>query len=119
MTHIQQPQVNIPQLIHELEGESLADMGERCADFLDAVLSGPAMNVALVTHQVMSRVILGRLLELSPEETVQVSHPNEAFYQVSLSELKSVSYFLDGQGPFDGLLHRGDGETIPPLNRPR
>jgi probable phosphoglycerate mutase len=101
------------------EGESLADMGERCTEFLEAVLAGPARNVALVTHQVMSRVILGRLLALSPEETVQVIHPNEAFYRINVSEIRSVSYFLDGRGPFDGLLHHGDGETIPPLNRPR
>ena len=101
------------------EGESLADMGERCAAFLETLLSGPTMNIALVTHQVMSRVILGQLLALSPEEVVEVIHPNELFYRVSISELRSVSHFLDGQGPFDGLLHRGDGETIPPLNRPR
>jgi probable phosphoglycerate mutase len=101
------------------EGESLADMSQRCAEFLEAMLTGPAMNVALVTHQVMSRVILGQLLALSEEETVQVIHPNEAFYRVSVDETRSVSYFLDGQGPFDGLLRRGDGETIPPMNRPR
>ena len=101
------------------EGESLADMSQRCAEFLEAMLAGPAMNVALVTHQVMSRVILGQLLALSEEDTVQVIHPNEAFYRVSVDEIRSVSYFLDGQGPFDGLLRRGDGETIPPMNRPR
>lgn len=101
------------------EGESLADMGERCAGFLEGLLAASTVNVALVTHQVMSRVILGQLLALTPEETIEVIHPNEAFYQVRIGELRSVSYFLDGQGPFDGLLHRGDGETIPPLSRPR
>jgi probable phosphoglycerate mutase len=101
------------------EGESLADMSVRCIEFLEAMLTGPAMNVALVTHQVMSRVILGQLLALSEEETVQVIHPNEAFYRVSVDETRSVSYFRDGQGPFDGLLRRGDGETIPPMNRSR
>ena len=101
------------------EGESLKDMGERCAPFLEALLAGPAMNVALVTHQVMSRVIVGQLLALSPEETVQVIHPNEAFYRINVGEIRSASYFLEGRGPYDGLLHHGDGETIPPLNRPR
>ena len=101
------------------EGESLADMSERCADFLQTLLAGSASSVALVTHQVMSRVILSRLLALSPEETVQVIHPNEAFYRVSVSDVRSVCHFLDGRGPFDGLLRHGDGETIPPLNRPR
>lgn len=99
------------------EGESLADMDERCAGFLASLLQSDATNIALVTHQVMSRVILGRLLGLSPEETVQVIHPNDAFYRVSAGEVYDVSHFVAGRGPFDGLLRHGDGETIPPLNR--
>ena len=101
------------------EGESLADMSERGADFLRSLLAAPAMNVALVTHQVMSRVLLGQLLALSEEETVKVIHPNDTFYRVSVDEIRSVSHFVDGQGPFDGLLHHSDGETIPPIHRPR
>lgn len=100
------------------EGESLADMSERCAQFLTAVLESPAESIALVTHQVMSRVILGRLLGLTPEETVQVIHPNEALYRVIAGEVFDVSHFLAGSGPFGGLLRHGDGETIPPVNRP-
>lgn len=97
-------------------GESLADMSERCARFLQTVLDHPASNIALVTHQVMSRVLLGRLLALTPEETIRVIHPNNVFYRVEVDELRTVSHFIDGQGPFDGLLHHGDGETIPALN---
>ncbi len=100
------------------EGESLADMDARCAGFLDSVLASPAESIALVTHQVMSRVILGRLLGLNPQETVQVIHPNEALYRVTAADTLEVSYFVEGRGPFGGLLRRGDGETIPPLNRP-
>ncbi len=97
-------------------GESLADMSERSAQFLQSVLDHPASNIALVTHQVMSRVLLGRLLALEPEETIRVIHPNNVFYRVEVGELRAVSHFIDGQGPFDGLLHHGDGETIPALN---
>lgn len=99
------------------DGESLADMSARCADFLDGILAGPTRNIALVTHQVMSRVILGRLLALSPAQTAQIAHPNDTLYRVEVAEVRSVSHFVEGRGPFDGLLHRGDGETIPPLNR--
>jgi hypothetical protein len=65
----------------------------------------------------MSRVILGNLLGLLPEEVARVLHPNEAFYRVEIDETADVSHFLAGRGPFDGLLRHGDGETIPPLNR--
>lgn len=90
------------------EGESLADMSDRCADFLESVLASPVQNIALVTHQIMSRVILSRLLGLSAEETLQVIHPNDALYRVEVSEIRSVSHFVEGRGPFDGLLHQID-----------
>lgn len=98
-------------------GESLADMDGRCADFLELVLNSSESNIALITHQVMSRVILSRLLALAPEETIRVIHPNDVFYRVEVDQIRSVSHFVDGQGPFDGLLHYGDDETIPPQNR--
>ena len=99
------------------EGESLADMAARAAVFLEDVLSGPEAAIALVTHQVMSRVILGRLLGLPPEEIIRVMHPNEAFYRVEVASSPVVSHFLSGCGPFDGLIRLGDDETIPPLNQ--
>jgi probable phosphoglycerate mutase len=94
------------------EGESLKDMGERCAAFLAELLESPALSSVLVTHQVMSRVILGRLLGLTPEETVLVIHPNEAFYQLQISDVVEVRHYISGAGPFDGLLHHSDDETI-------
>jgi hypothetical protein len=63
----------------------------------------------------MSRVIIKRLLELSPDQAVTVRHPNELFYRVEISSpghAQSV-YFLEGQGPTPGLLHQNDSETIP------
>ncbi|MGE0622986.1 MAG: histidine phosphatase family protein [Pseudomonadales bacterium] len=97
------------------EGESLADMTVRVAGFIDDVLGSPEQAVALVTHQVMSRVILGRLLALLPEEIVRVVHPNDALYRVEIEEVADVRHYLAGRGPFDGLLRLGDDETIPPL----
>ena len=97
------------------EGESLADMTVRVAGFIDDVLGSPERGVALVTHQVMSRVILGRLLALLPEEIVRVVHPNDALYRVEIDEVADVRHYLAGRGPFDGLLRLGDDETIPPL----
>lgn len=100
------------------EGENLADMTARCAQFLDQVVNNGIDVIALVTHQVMSRVILGSLLGLTREETVQVIHPNEALYRLHVSgEGIEANHFVSGQGPFAGLLHHGDGETIQELDR--
>jgi broad specificity phosphatase PhoE len=98
-------------------GENLADMARRCAGFLEQLLEAPHDRVALVTHQVMSRVILGALLDLDPDEVVRLIHPNEALYQVGVDvDEVSVQHFIAGRGPLTGLLRHGDDETIPPLD---
>jgi broad specificity phosphatase PhoE len=100
------------------EGENLADMSERCNDFLYEVIRRPSERIALVTHQVMSRVILGKLLRLTEEETTRVIHPNAVMYRVQVrGEDVEVHHYRSGRGPFDGLLHHGDDETIPELTR--
>jgi probable phosphoglycerate mutase len=97
------------------EGENLVDMEARVGGFLDAVLAGAERTVALMTHGVMSRVILKRLLALSPVLAVTVRHPNELFYRLEVAAPGSArsAYFLQGQGPTGGLLHENDSETIP------
>lgn len=99
------------------EGENLADMSERCNDFLYELIRGGATRIALVTHQVMSRVILGKLLGLTQQETTRVIHPNTVMYQVEVDDDHvEVRHYRSGHGPFHGLLHHGDDETIPEHN---
>lgn len=96
------------------EGENLVDMEARIRGFLEDLLDGAARNVALVTHGVMSRVILKRLLDLAPELAVTVRHPNELFYRVEFvgPERAESAYFFEGQGPRPGLLHKNESETL-------
>jgi probable phosphoglycerate mutase len=104
------------------EGENLVDMEARVAGFLEALLPGPARTLALVTHGVMSRVILKRLLDLTPELAVTVRHPNELFYRVEVAAAGRAesAHFVAGQGPRPGLLHQIDSETIAgPVHGPR
>lgn len=100
------------------EGENLADMTSRCEGFLEKVLNDDAAAIVLVTHQVMSRVILGKLLGLSREETVRVIHPNDVLYELNVDANGiEARHFVSGHGPLNGLLHHGDDETIPQLDR--
>ncbi len=94
-------------------GENLDDMEARVGGFLDAVCAGPERRVALVTHGVMSRVIIRRLLDLAPREAVEVRHPNALFYRLEIGAPGADSaYFLAGRGPIAGLLRKNEGETI-------
>lgn len=96
------------------EGENLLDLEARVGGLLDALLGGPEGVVALVTHGVMSRVIVKRLLDLPPAQAVVVRHPNELFYRVEIGGpgMARSAYFLAGQGPRPGLLHQNESETI-------
>lgn len=99
------------------EGENLPDMELRAAGLLEALrreLHVPR-RLALVTHGVMSRVIVKCLMDLSPDEATLVRHPNELFYRLEWhdGEAAVASHFIEGAGPHRGLLrHQGDG-TIP------
>lgn len=96
------------------EGENLPDMERRVGSVLDALLGGPARRVALVTHGVMSRVIVKCLMNLDPAEASRVRHPNELCYRLELGGRSPIAvHFVEGVGPHAGLLrHHGD-ETIP------
>lgn len=103
-------------------GENHADMELRVGALLHAVRqrlvsgragldraepSGAAARgaVALVTHGIMSRVILKRLLGLTPVEAAAVRHPNALFYRLEFEpDGIRQSYFLEGEGPVEGLL---------------
>ncbi|MEQ8859847.1 MAG: histidine phosphatase family protein [Pseudomonadales bacterium] len=95
-------------------GENLEDMEARVGDLIDALLEAPERRIALVTHGVMSRVIIKRLLDLEPRDAVDVRHPNELFYRVTVgaAEQPDSAYFLEGRGPLPGLLRKNEGETI-------
>lgn len=96
-------------------GESLEDMEVRVRGFLDSLERGAERTLALVTHGVMSRVILKRLLALDPVEAGRVRHPNDLFYRLRMAEAgkSEGDHFVDGQGPRRGLLHQNESETIP------
>lgn len=87
-------------------GENLEDMRERVRGCLADLLGGSARRLALVTHGIMSRVIIRHVLDLSPARTVTVRHPNELFYRLEIrADGVRAAHFVAGQGPLDGLLH--------------
>ena len=86
-------------------GETISDLIGRVEGFLDDLFGAPEATIGLVTHGVMSRAILTRLLSLSKQMTGLVRHPNDLFYRLEFepTELRAA-YFLGGDGPHQGLL---------------
>ena len=92
------------------EGENLSDMLHRARGFLEELYVSKHESVGLVTHGVMSKVILNFFLSLSEAETVKVRHPNELVYRLTFNTNHvETHYFLEGGEANTGLLmHRQD-----------
>ena len=94
-------------------GENLRDMQERVGDFIQSLFAVDCDVVGLVTHGVMSRVILMQLLGLNDKEALRVYHPNDAFYRLSFHPAEiETHHFKEGAGPQAGLLRHTQAETI-------
>lgn len=99
-------------------GESHVDLEQRTATVvaeLQAHLAGVgpvAGPMAVVTHGVLGRVLIKRLLGLQPAEAMRVLQPNHLVYRLEANSAGSVvgpedivvSHFLNGRGPHLGLM---------------
>ncbi len=94
-------------------GENHEDMRQRVLALLNSLCDSEVEEIGIVTHGVMSRVILTHFLHFTPLEATRVRHPNDLFYSLQFDpEEIQTSHFLDGKGPISGLLHRTDSGTI-------
>ena len=73
-------------------GENLADMRARFEPLVAELMQ--VDRLAVVTHGVMSKVMLGYFLELDGDKTRRVRHPNDLFYRVRFSDgVVAVDFF--------------------------
>ena len=77
-------------------GESLTDMAVRVAPFLEALEALAGQRIAIVSHGVMGRVILGRFLKLKANELVKVRVPNDVIYRLEISQGVATSEYMVG-----------------------
>lgn len=86
-------------------GENVGDLVERVSGFLDNLFGVDYETVGIVTHGIMSRAILSRLLSLSKRMASRVRHPNDLLYLLEFDPTDiRPSYFRSGEGPRPGLL---------------
>ena len=100
-------------------GENLEDMLERANMFLEELFDLDWNAVALVTHGVMSKVVLKFFLGLTEVETARLRHPNDLVYRLTFNaEDIETQHFVAGGDARTGLLRSTDDQHIEPLKRP-
>ncbi len=97
-------------------GENLQDMLERSHVFLDELFDLDWNAIALVTHGVMSKVVLKFFLGLNEVETARLRHPNDLVYRLTFNaEDIETEHFVAGGSAQSGLLRSTDDQHIEPL----
>jgi len=88
-------------------GENLHDMGVRVQSFLEDLYAVEAQRVALITHGVMSKVILKYYLDLGELEVTRIKHPNNLVYRLTFyAQDIDTHRFVAGGEAQPGLLRR-------------
>lgn len=85
-------------------GENLDDMLRRVYPILDEIYDSEYSSIGIVTHGVMSKVILKYFLDLAPIETNTIRHPNNLVYRLTFNTHGiETHHFLDGRDAGEGL----------------
>lgn len=92
--------------------ENFPDMIARSKPFLEEIIAGDANKVAIVSHGIIGRAMIGTLLSLSPDEMLAFSQNNNTVILLSGSDGEyKVQHFIDGQGPVDELPFRSSSSS--------
>ena len=85
-------------------GENFADLDARAAAFFDEAGRVAHERIAIVGHGFMNRALAGRLLGLSPDETLAIRQDNDTIFRVSTDKgTTAADHFAGGDGPFPGF----------------
>ncbi len=86
-------------------GENMQDMLLRTHQFLDGLFDSEWDALGLITHGVMSKVILKFFLGLNEVECARTRHPNDLVYRLTFNaEDIETHHFRSGGEPRSGLL---------------
>ena len=99
-------------------GENLQDMLKRSHVFLDELFDLEWDAIALVTHGVMSKVVLKFFLGLSEVECTRLRHPNDLVYRLTFHARDiETEHFIGGGDAQTGLLHTVQDGGVHPLTK--
>lgn len=80
-------------------GENYPDMMARAQNILDAIARDPTPNVAIVSHGMLGRALLGVLLDLPETEVLRIRQRNDIIIRVSYVPRATAEHFVSGKGP--------------------
>ena len=97
-------------------GENLEDMLARVYPILDEIYASEFRVIGIVTHGVMSKVILKYFLDLAPAETHPIKHPNNLVYRLTFNaDGIETHHFLDGEAARPGLYKSQQAAEVSPI----
>ena len=88
--------------------ENYPDMIERSRPFVEEVLANPAENIAIVSHGMIGRVMIGIIMEYGETEMLGFTQPNDVIYRVRVPRTgdRELHHYSAGTGPHEGVVER-------------
>ena len=90
--------------------ENYPDMIARCRPFLDELLASGNRRIAVISHGMIGRVMVGMLMGFDEAAMIGFKQPNDVVYRVRLPEAAEgdpvLDYFEAGAGPYAGAVPR-------------
>jgi broad specificity phosphatase PhoE len=84
--------------------ENYPDMIERAGPFLDELLKLPQRRLAVISHGMIGRVLVGTLLGMSENDMFTFGQANDTVFHLTQHEDRFLTqHFVGGDGPFEGL----------------
>jgi broad specificity phosphatase PhoE len=79
-------------------------MIERAGPFLDELLKLPQRRLAVISHGMIGRVLVGTLLGMSENDMFTFGQANDTVFHLTQHEDRFLTqHFVGGDGPFEGL----------------
>jgi broad specificity phosphatase PhoE len=88
--------------------ENYPDMIARATPFVEELLATPHERIAVVSHGLIGRVMIGILMGYDEAGYLGFSQPNDVVYRVGVAEEadRSVYRYAAGRGPVPGVVDR-------------
>ena len=92
---------------HVPGAENYTDVSNRVKPFKERILRDhEGQEILVVAHRGVNRMLVGLLLEVSLEESLEIEQTNDCLYLIQRNGRPRASYYLNGEVK-EGLLHVG------------
>jgi broad specificity phosphatase PhoE len=92
--------------------ENYPDMIKRATPFVRELIAIPLDNVAIVSHGMIGRVMIGMLMGFTEAEMLGFAQPNHVVYRVGVPAYsksdreRELHHYVAAAGPFEGTVDR-------------